>query len=399
MAKNTKPTAEDLAAQVSIQKLIVGHCIEAVPENMNKKVIYSWQGNGIWEIRKLKLGTFITHTKKFNTPGLESTLTEGWTLNVPKMPASLLDMALSFFRKIYAEHSSEVFLQIFYDTEKKEYLMHCPRQSVGGASVSYIRDASLETPEKILVFEVHSHGSMPAFFSGTDDNDEKDDRFFGVIGKVKQFYPEMKLRLSMGGHRSEIEIEDIFDLDETNFHEEFFPQEWVKNIKKEKAKPVAVSRYGPTQSGRRYKGPGSRYTGRVYYPQNEDDYLYPGDSRFDAQAQGALFNFDEMAAAYAAAEMDELDKAWDDSRWAELNKKYSQERGASVVGAEENVTYQQIGSKYYRVVKDRNRTYYEELEELEGHDLKEEEQHDIQRDCDTKKEHEDIIKDWRGIKW
>lgn len=249
-------------SKLNFQKLLVGHFIEEIPDNHNKKVAYVWEGEGIWEIRKLPLGTFTTHIHKFKTPGLQSTLEEGWELNVPKIPATLLDVTLSFFRQIYSKHSSEVFLQYFYDIDKKEYTIHCPQQSVGPASVNYKRDFEYEKG-KILVFEIHSHGSMGAFFSGTDDRDEKDDRFFGVIGNIKNYYPDIKIRVSVGGRRKEISIEDIFNLEEGSYNVESFPAEWINRIKEDKVK-VSV---------RNYRGR-SRSNGRVYYPDDFDEDMF-----------------------------------------------------------------------------------------------------------------------------
>jgi hypothetical protein len=276
--KGKMSTTDKEKGKLAIHKMLVGHCIEKVPDDMEKRVIYVWQGNGIWEIRNLVLGKFVSHIYECKTPGLDCDLKFGWTLNVPKIPATLLDMTLSFFREIYKKHSSEVFLQFFYDKSKEEYLLHCPKQKVSGASVKYERDEEFETDDKVLVFEIHSHGNMPAFFSGTDNADEKDDRFFGVIGKVKDIYPEMKLRLSVGGRRTDISAEDIFDIDESTCHEESFPQEWIKRIQKQKVKKFVRSKQ-KNRSRATYSGPGSRYRGRVYYPGMETD-DYPGDGGF-----------------------------------------------------------------------------------------------------------------------
>ena len=257
----------DVVKKQMIQKLLVGHFIEDIPEDCKKRVSYVWQGNGIWEVRKLPLGIFVNHIHKFAVPGLKQTLEEGWSLNVPKIPATLLDITLSFFRQIYSKHSSEVFLQYFYDMEKEEYIVHCPQQTVGPGSVNYRRDTDYEKG-KLLVFEIHSHGGMGAFFSGTDDNDEKDDRFFGVIGHVKEYYPELKLRMSIGGRRKDIDVGDIFNLDESSYNTESFPSEWANRIKEKKVKLVERSFPRVRNAGR---------NGGVYYPADDD---YPGDGGF-----------------------------------------------------------------------------------------------------------------------
>lgn len=234
----------DPKQKIALQKLMVGHFIENVPEDCAKKVVYVMQGDGIYERRTNKLGTFTIKIAKVEIPGLEKNLTEGWALNVPKIPAALLGTTVSFFRSIYAKHSSEVFLQFYWDTEENEYIVHCPKQTVGGASVHYENDEMFSDEGKILVFEIHSHGQMGAFFSGTDDRDEKADRFYGVIGNINQFFPDLKLRISIGDTKVEINVEDLFDLDEEMYHAETYPKDWAERIQKAKIESVKTGKHG-----------------------------------------------------------------------------------------------------------------------------------------------------------
>lgn len=208
--------------KTDIQKLIIGHHIEDIPDT-SKSINYVWQGNGVWEVRKNSIGVFRSHIHKFNTPGLHSNLTEGFELSVPKIPASLLDVVIVYFRQIYNKCSSEVFVQFFYNPDEHEYIIYIPKQKVSPASVKYERNHEYEKG-KIFVFEIHSHGNMGAFFSGTDDGDEKEDRFFGVIGKVESRKPELSLRLCIGGKPTKIKIDELFEINEPNKKFEF-PQE------------------------------------------------------------------------------------------------------------------------------------------------------------------------------
>lgn len=233
----TPPPAKkeiDPIKKLMLEKMMVAHYIEDIPKDCKKSVIYVFQGNGVYEKRINKLGNFVTCIFEANIPGLKSDMEEGWELNVPKIPASLLGTAISFFRSIQNKYSSEVFLQFYYDFKDESYTIHCPKQTVSGASVRYINDEIFEDPNKILVFEIHSHSTMGAFFSSTDDNDEKADRFYGVVGKVNDFFPEVKMRLSVGGRTSDIEVADIFDLDEEMYHIENFPEDWNNRIEENK---------------------------------------------------------------------------------------------------------------------------------------------------------------------
>lgn len=63
------------------------------------------------------------------------------------------------------------------------------------------------------LLEVHSHHSMAAFFSHTDNRDERAGfRLFAVLGKLDQRRPEMRVRVGIYGHFWEIPAEWVFDL-------------------------------------------------------------------------------------------------------------------------------------------------------------------------------------------
>jgi PRTRC genetic system protein A len=240
--------------EIMLQKLITGHFIEKIPEDCKKKVCYVLQGHGLWEVRKNRLGTFTSQVEKFQVPGLIADLEESWELNVPRIPAKILVQIVSFFRKIHRSLNSEVFVQVFYDWEKKEYFPHVPQQTVSGASVRYTNEFE-DDAGKTLVFEIHSHNTMGAFFSGTDDADEKSDRFFGVVGKINQYYPEMLIRLVVGGRKQSVDVDELFDIDaDENYFAEVFPAEWISKVNEQRFK---VRRY---RGGRKvYVPTGSPY--------------------------------------------------------------------------------------------------------------------------------------------
>lgn len=225
--------------KIELQKMMVGHFIENIPNNFKKNVAYVMQGDGVYEVRKNSVGEFVARIAECNIPGLESGLEEGYTLFVPKIPISLLWDAIAFFKEIYKKYSSEVFLQFFYDEQEDEYFIHCPQQEVTGASVNYVNDDTVN--DAILVFEIHSHGNMGAFFSGTDDGDEKADRFYGVVGNVNDFLPEIKMRVIIGNEKVSIKICDLFDTDEQCFTGEF-PEEWLDRVQKKNFPEVKVGK-------------------------------------------------------------------------------------------------------------------------------------------------------------
>ena len=65
-------------------------------------------------------------------------------------------------------------------------------------------------PERYLhVMDVHSHNTMVARFSRTDDRDEQATRLYMVIGRLDRYYPEICCRFACGGWHVEIPAEQV----------------------------------------------------------------------------------------------------------------------------------------------------------------------------------------------
>lgn len=190
------------------------------------KVNYILRGDGLWEVRKNSIGIFRSHIANLDIPGFppEETV-EGFELALPKIPRSLLNITISFFRKLCEDHDFEAYVQIFWNTDTSEYNIEVPQQQVSKGRVVY-EPPNVDFKKKILVCEIHSHNSMNAFFSGVDEADERKrgDRFFGVIGKLDTASPEIKMSFIVGGQkRIYIPVSSLFE-------EEQFPQEWLQRV-------------------------------------------------------------------------------------------------------------------------------------------------------------------------
>jgi PRTRC genetic system protein A len=192
-----------------------------MPEKFEKKINYVLAGNGGVEIRENEIGIFSAVTKK--VPGLDF-VKEGLLMKLPKIPLPILFQVISFFKDVNKEYGSEAIVQIYWDRQKKEYFCFCPRQEVGGASVDFKRDKEKEK-KYLLVADVHSHDEMSAFFSGTDDRDEKETRLFGVVGNIKDPLPDIQFRAVSGNGSVEVSLEDIFETRQE------YPKSWFKQIK------------------------------------------------------------------------------------------------------------------------------------------------------------------------
>ena len=217
----------DIRAQLKEQLTSFHHSLEDALKS-DKTTRYVTSADGIMEVRSNEIGVFIVKASKI--AGAEK-IKEAFTLNLPKkIPYEIFLQTISFFRGVADRFSnSEAALQIFWDRSKEEYFVYCPKQEVAGSTVDFTRDPVMEQ-EHLLVMDIHSHNTMGAFFSATDNKDEKETRLFGVIGKIKDEVPEFKFRaVCAGNHIDNIKLFDIF---ENPFDDVAVPNEWYDQVSK-----------------------------------------------------------------------------------------------------------------------------------------------------------------------
>lgn len=151
-----------------------------------------------------------------------------------KLPVHLLDEIVQFFRQVMTikKAEQEAMAHVLWNEKDKDstdrgYRIAIPNQTVSKASVKYEHD-HIERGD-IIVLDIHSHNTMGAFFSGTDDNDDKKGIFFsGVVGNLDRREPEFKWRLNINETKRSAEIEDIFDVTPKNVN---VPEAWLDKVK------------------------------------------------------------------------------------------------------------------------------------------------------------------------
>lgn len=175
--------------------------------------IYSFGlfGNGLFEKEVVKrIGEFTTQVNNSIVPGVEKAK-ESFVFgsDFKKIPIGVLIGLIQFYRKVKENISSEVMVMVVFDEIIDDYKFIVPKQTVSGASVKY--DHVVFEPHESFIISSHSHVNMPAFFSGTDDLDEKKAMLYGVIGKLSQELPEVKFRAKKGKTSFNLTIAEIFD--------------------------------------------------------------------------------------------------------------------------------------------------------------------------------------------
>ena len=189
----------------------------------NKPIVLLPSKDGrVYEQRRNEIGCFTAPAE--NVREFEDIRAE-FKMALPKIPAHIFSKVMGFFKSISDELHYEVLVHILYDTEEKEYIIKVPKQRISEASVNSETDEPY--PDRYIhVMDFHSHNTMPAVFSGTDNADEKETRLYAVAGRFNRTFPEITVRAGCAGKFIPLNPEDVF---EGNFFGSY-PQEWKENI-------------------------------------------------------------------------------------------------------------------------------------------------------------------------
>jgi len=162
----------------------------------------------VYEMRQNELGRFITQSAGSN---MLSVVEPGFTPSLPPIPFKHLLEIITLFRKVESEGSREALVNVYWDKHDKNYIIDVPEQTASPVSVESGPNPEYDNERYLHYADVHSHCNMPAFFSETDNRDEKATRVYAVIGSVHSYLPELKVRISNGGTHLEIEPNVVFE--------------------------------------------------------------------------------------------------------------------------------------------------------------------------------------------
>lgn len=203
-------------------------------EQSDKAITYIPAQDGrVYEMRRNEIGTFIAPS--LHIAELED-IRAGFQMSLPRLPAALLTQIIAFFRRVCVDYGRDVeaLVNVLWDREKGEYVLHVPPQRIDKASVE--TDLSAQpNPERYLhVMDVHSHNTMAARFSRTDDLDEQATRLYMVIGRLDRYYPDIRCRFACGGRHVEIPAEQVCERTDVPF-----APEWLEAVRETGLKEAA----------------------------------------------------------------------------------------------------------------------------------------------------------------
>jgi hypothetical protein len=191
--------------------------------------------NGIFRVVKTAIAIFTTKigdmTQGYVVPGLPE-MKEGVELLIPKIPFKYWLMPLSWYKDVNAKDRSEASVLFFWNhnneeiptqyndntdvhgvTEDGQLVMYCPKQKNSGGLSEFHNDGMVKwLREKTTpLLETHSHNTMKAYFSGTDDANENFYQFYAVYGEVDKDQPMFAFRFCSGKHKVEISPWHLFE--------------------------------------------------------------------------------------------------------------------------------------------------------------------------------------------
>ena len=159
-------------------------------------------GNGLFLHKKLPLADMTMKIADLKAFPMLPTIGQSVSIHVPKLPWKNLMQIFSFFREVSKSIKTEAYVQCLWFPELDAWEIYVPKQKVTGGTVKHEGergDRLVRGHQAVHVWDIHSHGTMGPFFSGTDDADEgRAHRFNGVVGNLNDSVPQMKVRISDG---------------------------------------------------------------------------------------------------------------------------------------------------------------------------------------------------------
>lgn len=152
------------------------------------------------------------------------------SMDIENIPARVFGQILAFFREVYNNYNrNEANTVIHFNEQKGIFKVQVPLQKTSGGSVEYL-NTQIKGFQRIGT--IHSHASMSAFHSPTDDKDEVDfDGLHITIGNVDKKYVSISCSIVVNGTRFMCDPMDYIDgLEFIEYEEPGSPYKIWKNI-------------------------------------------------------------------------------------------------------------------------------------------------------------------------
>lgn len=132
--------------------------------------------------------------------------TISFTYTGEKIPLQIYDDIIDLFRQTPCKERA---VQVFLKSDGT-FFLYDPVQTATESSVEIVRNKNMED-QYTFVLDVHSHGKYSAFFSSTDNQDEKGTRLYMVVGNLNENVHSIVLRAGMNGRYCDLKMNEIFE--------------------------------------------------------------------------------------------------------------------------------------------------------------------------------------------
>lgn len=194
--------------------------------------------NGVFQVHKTPVAIFV-HCKTAFKPEEELVhlppMKEEIIRIADKIPFRYLIQILSFYRDVHKKDKTEAATLIFWNdrdveipthypddptkpvkglTQDGKLIIYCPEQINTSGDTNFKNDTFVSwlRQNTARYVELHSHHTMDAFWSGTDNQNENATQFYFVWGKIFDNQPVYKFRYVNGKDRKiDIDADLIFD--------------------------------------------------------------------------------------------------------------------------------------------------------------------------------------------
>lgn len=247
MTKQTTTTTtaktEETAAQRTLRLQLEAQLAAQITErhyapfdvsSMEKRIAYVTAGNGLFKHTRTETFVFTQQVEKFDSPilGLPD-MEPGIQLLIPKIPGQYLSMMLNWYRDVHTKDGTECSTLFFWNhdniaipetdinnkpvrglTVDGQLIVYIPVQKNSSGLSEFHMDPMVDwfRQNMSLVAEWHSHHTMGAFYSATDNANENMLQFYGVWGNIKHNIPAWVFSYVVDGKRHEAKLSDLFDI-------------------------------------------------------------------------------------------------------------------------------------------------------------------------------------------
>lgn len=226
---------------------------------------YYITGDGIFKCRNNMF--FKSSVKVDKLPGTLAEHTSKLTLEFPIIPKALIERVVGFFSLIHKKQNSEAAVVLVWNTLTSQVEIVCPPQRATvtsgwksswdnkeykGSPLDVFYEIPELPPHLIQFGDIHSHVTMSAFTSWTDENDEVHrPGIHAVVGRIDQEPPHFHIEACVDGMRFSIKDTDHIWEPYEKRDELTVPPEWIDMVKLEVQKSWWGSKDSTSEFGDR----------------------------------------------------------------------------------------------------------------------------------------------------